>query len=131
MSQTGEGKGREAAGGERWTTIMPPPRLRQLGWSTSSPRKRSLIYLDPLSPSLSPNPNSNPDYIFCLDVTIVWDWLQLDQAKKTRGERVDDGTAQRDKPLYEVQALFSFFLSFPLMYICEFDFFVFHYILFL
>ncbi|XP_010241453.1 PREDICTED: protein FAM192A [Nelumbo nucifera] len=27
---------------------------------------------------------------------------QLDQAKKTRGERVEDGTAQRDKPLYEI-----------------------------
>ncbi|XP_010914781.3 uncharacterized protein [Elaeis guineensis] len=27
---------------------------------------------------------------------------ELDQAKKTRGERVDDGTAQRDKPLYEI-----------------------------
>ncbi|KAF2325015.1 hypothetical protein P3X46_003354 [Hevea brasiliensis] len=27
---------------------------------------------------------------------------QLDQAKKARGERVDDGTAQRDRPLYEI-----------------------------
>ncbi|KDP28339.1 hypothetical protein JCGZ_14110 [Jatropha curcas] len=27
---------------------------------------------------------------------------QLDEAKKTRGERVDDGTAQRDRPLYEI-----------------------------
>ncbi|KAG1326096.1 PSME3-interacting protein [Cocos nucifera] len=27
---------------------------------------------------------------------------ELDQAKKTRGERVEDGTAQRDKPLYEI-----------------------------
>uniref|UniRef100_A0A2P2KSZ7 NEFA-interacting nuclear protein NIP30 n=2 Tax=Rhizophora mucronata TaxID=61149 RepID=A0A2P2KSZ7_RHIMU len=27
---------------------------------------------------------------------------ELDQAKKTRGERVDDGTAQRDRPLYEI-----------------------------
>ncbi|XP_043723116.1 PSME3-interacting protein isoform X2 [Telopea speciosissima] len=27
---------------------------------------------------------------------------QLDQAKKTRGECADDGTAQRDKPLFEI-----------------------------
>ncbi|CAL1379525.1 unnamed protein product [Linum trigynum] len=27
---------------------------------------------------------------------------QLDDAKKTRGERVEDGTAQRDRPLYEI-----------------------------
>ncbi|KAJ4727919.1 hypothetical protein OWV82_000943 [Melia azedarach] len=27
---------------------------------------------------------------------------QLDEAKKARGERVDDGTAQRDRPLYEI-----------------------------
>ncbi|KAK8967841.1 hypothetical protein KSP40_PGU018571 [Platanthera guangdongensis] len=27
---------------------------------------------------------------------------QLDQARKTRGERVEDGTAQRDRPLYEI-----------------------------
>nr|CAD1829682.1 unnamed protein product [Ananas comosus var. bracteatus] len=27
---------------------------------------------------------------------------QIDQAKRTRGERADDGTAQRDKPLYEI-----------------------------
>ncbi|GMH25726.1 hypothetical protein Nepgr_027569 [Nepenthes gracilis] len=27
---------------------------------------------------------------------------QLDEAKRTRGERVDDGTAQRDRPLYEI-----------------------------
>ncbi|CAN6467042.1 unnamed protein product [Victoria cruziana] len=27
---------------------------------------------------------------------------QLDEARRTRGERVDDGTAQRDRPLYEI-----------------------------
>ncbi|KAF3436610.1 hypothetical protein FNV43_RR23702 [Rhamnella rubrinervis] len=27
---------------------------------------------------------------------------QLDEAKKTRGERVEDGTAQRDRPLFEI-----------------------------
>ncbi|XP_031284475.1 PSME3-interacting protein-like [Pistacia vera] len=27
---------------------------------------------------------------------------QLDQAKKARGERVEDGTAQRDRPLFEI-----------------------------
>ncbi|XP_048337284.1 uncharacterized protein LOC107426169 [Ziziphus jujuba] len=27
---------------------------------------------------------------------------QLDEAKRTRGERVEDGTAQRDRPLYEI-----------------------------
>ncbi|XP_011621869.1 protein FAM192A isoform X2 [Amborella trichopoda] len=27
---------------------------------------------------------------------------QLDQARKNRGERVEDGTAQRDKPLFEI-----------------------------
>ncbi|MFS7942383.1 hypothetical protein Hanom_Chr06g00487741 [Helianthus anomalus] len=27
---------------------------------------------------------------------------QLDEAKKTRGPRVEDGTAQRDRPLFEV-----------------------------
>ncbi|EEF47167.1 uncharacterized protein LOC8265876 isoform X2 [Ricinus communis] len=27
---------------------------------------------------------------------------QLDEAKKSRGERVEDGTAQRDRPLYEI-----------------------------
>ncbi|OVA16635.1 NEFA-interacting nuclear protein NIP30 [Macleaya cordata] len=27
---------------------------------------------------------------------------QLDEAKKARGERADDGTAQRDKPLFEI-----------------------------
>ncbi|XP_050237874.1 uncharacterized protein LOC126687369 [Mercurialis annua] len=27
---------------------------------------------------------------------------QLDQAKQSRGERVEDGTAQRDRPLYEI-----------------------------
>ncbi|WRX11062.1 FAM192A/Fyv6 [Theobroma cacao] len=27
---------------------------------------------------------------------------QLDEAKRTRGERIEDGTAQRDRPLYEV-----------------------------
>ncbi|KAD5316922.1 hypothetical protein E3N88_16868 [Mikania micrantha] len=27
---------------------------------------------------------------------------QLDEAKKTRGPRVEDGTAQRDRPLYEI-----------------------------
>lgn len=27
---------------------------------------------------------------------------QLDEAKRTRGERVDDGTAQRDKPLFQI-----------------------------
>ncbi|KAJ3669583.1 hypothetical protein LUZ60_011533 [Juncus effusus] len=27
---------------------------------------------------------------------------QLDEAKKSRGERVEDGTAQRDKPLFEI-----------------------------
>lgn len=26
----------------------------------------------------------------------------MDEAKRTRGERVDDGTAQRDRPLFEV-----------------------------
>lgn len=30
---------------------------------------------------------------------LLW---QLDEAKRTRGERVDDGTAQRDRPLFEV-----------------------------
>lgn len=33
--------------------------------------------------------------------------LQLDQAKKTRGERVEDGTAYRDRPLFEVLLSFS------------------------
>ncbi|CAN0824479.1 hypothetical protein LINGRAHAP2_LOCUS82 [Linum grandiflorum] len=27
---------------------------------------------------------------------------QLDEAKKSRGERVEDGTAQRDRPLHEI-----------------------------
>ncbi|XP_052728350.1 uncharacterized protein LOC108328226 isoform X2 [Vigna angularis] len=27
---------------------------------------------------------------------------QLDEAKRTRGERVEDGTAQRDRPLYDI-----------------------------
>ncbi|PKA48895.1 hypothetical protein AXF42_Ash016411 [Apostasia shenzhenica] len=27
---------------------------------------------------------------------------QLDLSRKTRGERVEDGTAQRDRPLYEI-----------------------------
>ncbi|KAF3943104.1 hypothetical protein CMV_030304 [Castanea mollissima] len=27
---------------------------------------------------------------------------QFDEAKKTRGERVEDGTAQRDRPLFEI-----------------------------
>ncbi|CAB4271825.1 unnamed protein product [Prunus armeniaca] len=27
---------------------------------------------------------------------------QLDEAKRTRGERVEDGTAQRDRPLFEI-----------------------------
>ncbi|BAD44982.1 unknown protein [Oryza sativa Japonica Group] len=27
---------------------------------------------------------------------------QLDEAKRTRGERADDGTAQRDKPLFQI-----------------------------
>uniref|UniRef100_A0A803NQ09 FAM192A/Fyv6 N-terminal domain-containing protein n=1 Tax=Cannabis sativa TaxID=3483 RepID=A0A803NQ09_CANSA len=27
---------------------------------------------------------------------------QLDETKKARGERVEDGTAQRDRPLYEI-----------------------------
>jgi len=27
---------------------------------------------------------------------------QLDEAKKTRGERIEDGTAQRDRPLFEI-----------------------------
>ncbi|XP_031497198.1 uncharacterized protein LOC116262203 [Nymphaea colorata] len=27
---------------------------------------------------------------------------QLDEARRTRGERVEDGTAQRDKPLYQI-----------------------------
>ena len=27
---------------------------------------------------------------------------QLDEAKKTRGERVEDGTAQRDRPIHEI-----------------------------
>ncbi|KAF9592907.1 hypothetical protein IFM89_018623 [Coptis chinensis] len=27
---------------------------------------------------------------------------QLDESKRTRGERVEDGTAQRDKPLFEI-----------------------------
>ncbi|KAH1108576.1 hypothetical protein J1N35_012344 [Gossypium stocksii] len=27
---------------------------------------------------------------------------QLDEAKRTRGERIEDGTAQRDRPLYEI-----------------------------
>ncbi|XP_035548804.1 uncharacterized protein LOC109000490 [Juglans regia] len=27
---------------------------------------------------------------------------QLDEVKKTRGERVEDGTAQRDRPLFEI-----------------------------
>ncbi|XP_059437422.1 uncharacterized protein LOC132170450 [Corylus avellana] len=27
---------------------------------------------------------------------------QLDESKKTRGERIEDGTAQRDRPLFEI-----------------------------
>ncbi|VAH73650.1 unnamed protein product [Triticum turgidum subsp. durum] len=27
---------------------------------------------------------------------------QLDEAKRSRGERVEDGTAQRDKPLFQI-----------------------------
>ncbi|XWS76728.1 hypothetical protein CRYUN_Cryun01aG0202600 [Craigia yunnanensis] len=27
---------------------------------------------------------------------------QLDEAKRTRGERIEDGTAQRDRPLHEI-----------------------------
>ncbi|KAK8635572.1 hypothetical protein V6N13_004305 [Hibiscus sabdariffa] len=27
---------------------------------------------------------------------------QLDEAKRTKGERIEDGTAQRDRPLYEI-----------------------------
>jgi len=27
---------------------------------------------------------------------------QLDEVKRTRGERVEDGTAQRDKPLFQI-----------------------------
>jgi len=29
---------------------------------------------------------------------------QLDEVKRTRGERVEDGTAQRDKPLFQVSS---------------------------
>ena len=29
---------------------------------------------------------------------------QLDEVKRTRGERVEDGTAQRDKPLFQVRS---------------------------
>lgn len=29
-------------------------------------------------------------------------FLQLEESKKTRGPRVEDGTAQRDRPLFEV-----------------------------
>lgn len=35
---------------------------------------------------------------------LLW---QLDEAKRTRGERVDDGTAQRDRPLFEVCSFFK------------------------
>jgi hypothetical protein len=39
---------------------------------------------------------------------VVW---QLDEAKKTRGERIEDGTAQRDRPLFEVSFPFLFLLN--------------------
>jgi hypothetical protein len=40
---------------------------------------------------------------------ILWNFvvrnkLQLDEVKRTRGERVEDGTAQRDKPLFQVRS---------------------------
>ena len=28
--------------------------------------------------------------------------MQLEEAKQSRGERVEDGTAQRDRPLFEI-----------------------------
>lgn len=40
-------------------------------------------------------------------LSVVW---QLDDAKKSRGERVEDGTAQRDRPLFEVLTLHFLFL---------------------
>lgn len=36
----------------------------------------------------------------------MWLKLQLDIAKQHRGERVEDGTAQRDRPLFEVIIFF-------------------------
>ncbi|XXG85682.1 hypothetical protein AAC387_Pa11g0717 [Persea americana] len=30
------------------------------------------------------------------------DSLMLEESKKAKGERVEDGTAQRDRPLYEI-----------------------------
>ena len=44
----------------------------------------------------------------------MWLKLQLDVAKQHRGERVEDGTAQRDRPLFEVLSfiLLSNFLPF-------------------
>ncbi|KAK7259236.1 hypothetical protein RIF29_24837 [Crotalaria pallida] len=35
-------------------------------------------------------------------MSFVFEVDQLVEAKKTRGERVEDGTAQRDRPLYEI-----------------------------
>jgi hypothetical protein len=35
---------------------------------------------------------------------VVRNKLQLDEVKRTRGERVEDGTAQRDKPLFQVRS---------------------------
>ncbi|KAL9675764.1 hypothetical protein QQ045_003970 [Rhodiola kirilowii] len=47
---------------------------------------------------------------------------QLDEVKRTRGERVEDGTAQRDRPLFEVwlecMGSFCFISSFEL-FKCE------------
>jgi hypothetical protein len=39
------------------------------------------------------------DFFLC--VLRLW---QLDEVKRTRGERVEDGTAQRDKPLFQVSS---------------------------
>ena len=54
------------------------------------------------------NPRMNIKICFSGALTIIWIVFQLAEARRTRGARVDDGTAQRDRSLYEVSHSFDF-----------------------
>ena len=56
--------------------------------------------------------------LYSILIFFFWgNWiLKLEESKKERGERVEDGTFQRDRALYEVFSLASFFSRFFFSY---------------
>lgn len=93
---------------------LPPP-IRLMNFISENQVLYTCIYILFLYIFIDPSFDFSRTLIkFCK----VWSfdifewWVQLEEAKRTRGARLEDGTAQRDRPLFEVYIFLTVFLIF-------------------